>query len=165
MQIFFQQATTNSPLLALISLLHLFVHFTSLSPVVLAPSSYLHTFFPLFLKQVWLEKHLQILYYKAFQSSSNQNAQYFSVFSELILVLEVFTDWGWGEWNICWTTKSEGWKNLRSSLISIVPPRRYSLCDIVINYPEAAQASGLPRIVNSLPLTDPVSTLFSQIKR
>ena len=96
MQIFFQQATTNSPLLALISLLQLFVHFTSLSPVVLAPSSYLHTFFPLFLKQVWLEKHLQILYYKAFQSSSNQNAQYFSVFSELILVLEVFTDWGWG---------------------------------------------------------------------
>ena len=53
-------------------------------------------FFPLFLKQVWLEKHLQILCYKAFQSFSNQNAQYFSVFSELILVLKVFTEWGGG---------------------------------------------------------------------
>lgn len=97
---FFSEQPQTSPLLALISLPQLFVPSTSLSPVVLAPSFYLFLysimFFPLFLKQVWLEKHLQILCYKAFQSSSNQNAQYFSVFSELILVLKVFTEWGRG---------------------------------------------------------------------
>lgn len=97
---FFSEQPQSSPLLALISLLQLFVPSTSLSPVVLAPSFYLFfysiMFFPLFLKQVWLEEHLQILCYKAFQSSSNQNAQYFSVFSELILVLKVFIEWGGG---------------------------------------------------------------------